>query len=303
MAVFLGGLLTRRAFAALLVMTALPPMTALCPAFAAEPQPGPAGMAVSVAKAKRACFNDTLQLIGRLVAREELPVRPDAEGLRVTQILVEDGDKVTAGQVLARLGRTEGVPGPTGMVAVTAPAAGIVLGQAPPSPRAVRPEPMFRIIVDGDIEADIEAPAVSLARIAVGQSAEVDIAGIGPVPGRVRAISPEVDPATQLGHVRIGFKTDAALHVGSFVKATIVRGRTCGPSIPLSAVLYGAEGAVVQIVRNGRVQTQPVRVGLLGGEDAEVREGLAVGDVVVRRAGAFLREGDIVRQVSADGAS
>jgi multidrug efflux pump subunit AcrA (membrane-fusion protein) len=259
-----------------------------------------AGMAVSVTKARRLCFNDSLQLTGRLVAREEIPVRPDAEGLRVTQTLVEDGDKVTAGQVLARLGRTEGLPGPTSAVQVTAPAAGIVLGQAPPSPRATRPEPMFRIIVNGEIEADIEAPAVTLPRIAIGQSAEVDIAGLGPVPGRVRAISPEVDAATQIGHVRIGFKSDGVLHVGSFAKATIVRGRNCGPAIPLTAILYGAEGAVVQIVRNGRVQTQPVRVGLLAGEDTEVREGLAIGDIVVKRAGTFLREGDIVRQVSDD---
>jgi HlyD family secretion protein len=275
-------------------------VSTLAPATAADPQPNPAGMAVSVTKARRLCFSDTLQLTGRLVAREELPVRPDAEGLRVTQVLVEDGDKVTAGQVLARLGRTEGLPGPTTPIQLTAPAAGIVLSQAPPSPRAVRPEPMFRIIVNGEIEADIEVPALILPRISAGQAAELDIAGIGPLPARVRTILPEVDPATQLGHVRISFKTDTALHVGSFAKATIVRGRNCGPAVPLSAVLYGAEGAVVQIVRSGRIQTQPVRVGLLEGEDAEVREGLAVGDVVVKRAGTFLREGDIVRQVSDD---
>ncbi|MEA2759057.1 MAG: HlyD family secretion protein [Methylobacteriaceae bacterium] len=267
---------------------------------AADTQPSFTGMAVSVTKARQLCFNDTLQLTGRLVAREEIPVRPDAEGLRVTQILVEDGDKVAAGQVLARLGRTEGLPGPTIPVQLTAPAAGIVLGQASPSARATRPEPMFRIIVNGEIEADIEAPAVTLPRVSVGQAAEVDVAGIGAVPGRVRAISPEVNAATQIGHVRIGFTTDSVLHVGSFAKATIVRGRTCGPSIPLTAILYGAEGAVVQIVRNGRIQTQPVRVGLLAGEDAELREGLAIGDVVVRRAGTFLREGDIVRPVSDD---
>jgi multidrug efflux pump subunit AcrA (membrane-fusion protein) len=257
-------------------------LACLVPAEAADTQPNPAGMAVSVAKARHVCFSDTLQLTGRLVAREEVPVRPDAEGMRITQILVEDGDKVTVGQVLARLGRTEGLPGPTTPVQVIAPAAGIVLSQAPPSPRAARPEPMFRIIVNGEIEADIEAPSVSLPRISVGQTAEVDIAGVGPVPGRV------------------GFKTDRVLNVGSFAKATIERGRTCGPSIPLTAILYGAEGAVVQIVRSGRVQTQPVRVGLLAGEDAEVREGLALGDIVVRRAGSFLREGDVVRQVFAD---
>jgi multidrug efflux pump subunit AcrA (membrane-fusion protein) len=269
------------------------------PARAADAQPGNTGMAVSVIEARQLCFEDTLQLAGRLVAREEIPVRPD-EGLRVSEVLVEDGDKVTAGQVLARLARTEGLPGPTGTVQVTAPAAGIVLGQAPPSPRAQRPEPLFRIIVNGEIEADVEAPALTLPRISVGQSAEVDIAGVGGASGRVRAISPEVDAATQLAHLRISFKTDSALHVGSFAKATLVRGRSCGPSIPLSAILYGAEGAVVQVVRDGRIQTRPVRVGLFAGEDAEVPEGIAVGDLVVRRAGTFLRQGDIVRPVSGD---
>jgi len=269
-------------------------------ASAVDAQLNKAGMAVSVVQARQLCFDDTVQLTGRLVAREEIPVRPDVEGLRLTQVLAEDGDKVTAGQVLARLARTEGLPGPTGTVQVTAPAAGIVLGQAPPSPRAQRPEPLFRIIVNGEIEADIEAPALILPRISVGQSAEVDIAGTGAGPGRVRAISPQVDAATQLAHLRISFKTDTALHVGSFAKATIVRGRNCGASIPLSAILYGAEGAVVQIVRDGRIQTQLVRIGLMAGEDAEVSEGLAVGDVVVRRAGTFLREGDIVRPVSGD---
>jgi HlyD family secretion protein len=269
------------------------------PARAADAQPSDAGMAVTVIEARQLCFEDSLQLAGRLVAREEIPVRPE-EGLRVSEVLVEDGDKVTAGQVLARLARTEGLPGPTGTVQVTAPAAGIVLGQAPPSPRAQRPEPLFRIIANGEIEADVEAPALTLPRISLGQSAEVDIAGIGAAPGRVRAISPEVDAATQLAHLRISFKTDRALHVGSFAKATLVRGRSCGPSIPLSAILYGAEGAVVQVVRDGRIQTRPVRVGLFAGEDAEVPEGIAVGDLVVRRAGTFLRQGDIVRPVSGD---
>jgi HlyD family secretion protein len=282
---------------ALLVATAL----SILSVQAADTQPRDIGMAVSVTKARRVCFSDTLQFTGRLVAREEVPVRPDAEGLRVTQVLVEDGDRVTAGQVLARLARTDGLPGPTGTVQVTAPAAGIVLGQAPPSPRAMRPEPMFRIIVNGEIEADIEVPAVSLPRIAAGQAARLEIAGIGSVSGQLRAIFPEVDASTQLGHVRISFTTTSVLHVGSFAKATIERGRpVCGPAIPLTAVLYGADGAVVQIVRNGRIQTQPVRVGLLAGADAEVREGLAVGDVVVKRAGTFLREGDNVRQVLDD---
>ncbi|GAC1556046.1 MAG: HlyD family efflux transporter periplasmic adaptor subunit [Beijerinckiaceae bacterium] len=257
-------------------------------------------MAVSVTKARQLCFSDTLQVVGRLVAREEIPLRPDAEGMRVTELLVEDGDKVRSGQVLARLGRTEGLPGSTESVQVVAPAAGIVLAPAPPSPRATRAEPLFRIVVNGEIEAEIEVPAVHLSRLSVGQKAQVESAGLGPVDGRLRAIAPDVDPATQMARVRVSFNSDQPLHIGSFAKASIELGRRCGPAVPLTAVLYSAEGAVVQIVHNGRVETQPVRIGLLSGADAEIREGLAVEDVVVRRAGTFLREGDSVRQVLTD---
>jgi multidrug efflux pump subunit AcrA (membrane-fusion protein) len=63
----------------------------------------------------------------------------------------------------------------------------------------------------------------------------------------------------------------------------------------LSAVLYGPEGAVVQVVRDDRIETRRVRVGLLSGGKAEIREGLSEGDQVVARAGTFLREGDRVR--------
>ena len=56
------------------------------------------GMAVSVAKATHGCFIDQLQVSGTLVAREEFLVRSDTEGLLVSQIMVEDGDRVTSGQ-------------------------------------------------------------------------------------------------------------------------------------------------------------------------------------------------------------
>src|SRR5262245_66120133 len=68
----------------------------------------PVGMAVSVTKAARTCFTDTLQVAGILMPREEVFVRPEQEGLQVSSITVEDGDRVTSGQVLARLTRHGG---------------------------------------------------------------------------------------------------------------------------------------------------------------------------------------------------
>ncbi len=68
--------------------------------------------------------------------------------------------------------------------------------------------------------------------------------------------------------------------------------------MPLTAVLYGTAGTVVQVVRRDRVETKQVEVGLTSGGQVEIRDGLAEGDMVVARAGAILREGDPVRPVT-----
>jgi hypothetical protein len=71
-------------------------------------------------------------------------------------------------------------------------------------------------------------------------------------------------------------------------------------AIPASAVLYGPEGASVQLVRANRVETRRIKPGLTAGALVEVREGLAEGDLVVARSGTFLRDGDAVRPVTGD---
>jgi multidrug efflux pump subunit AcrA (membrane-fusion protein) len=71
--------------------------------------------------------------------------------------------------------------------------------------------------------------------------------------------------------------------------------------VPLTAVLYGTAGTVVQVVRRARVETKRVEIGLTDGGQVEIKDGLTEGDIVVARAGALLREGDPVRPVTAAG--
>jgi HlyD family secretion protein len=256
------------------------------------------GMAVTVTKAARACFNDTIQASGFLVPREEILVRPDVEGMQISQIIVEDGDRVTSGQVLARLTRPEGQGSGTGTV--RAPAAGIVnfryarVGMM----ASARAEPLFRIVANSDIELMADVPATRISKLASGQVARIEVAGVGEASGRVRFVAPQINSNTQLGRVQLSVDKDDKLRVGAYARAIIEVGRSCGPTIPLSAVLYGPEGAVVQVVRDDRIETRRVRVGLLSGGKAEIREGLSEGDAVVARAGAFLREGDRVRPIA-----
>ena len=271
-------------------------------ASAAEGDAGASGdMAVTVASAKNMCFADTLQVTGVLVPRNEILVRPEREGLHISQVLVEPGDTIVSGQILARLAPPDGQEGGSSGVAVRAPAAGTIVSAAAVvgTAASTRAEPLFRIAGQGEMELLADAPLSTLARLAADQPAKVEIVGVGELVGKVRQFSKSINPTTQLGQVRIFIGNDPRLRVGTFGRATIHIGRRCGPAIPLSAVLYGPGGAVVQAVRDGRIETRRVVVGLLAQGQAEIREGLSEGDVVVTRAGAFVRDGDRVRAVTA----
>ena len=98
---------------------------------------------------------------------------------------------------------------------------------------------------------------------ASNQTAKIAIVGAGELPGKVRIFSVAINPTTQLGQIRLFIGSDPKLRVGAFGRATIDVGRRCGPAIPLSAVLYGPGGAVVQVVRDNRIETRRVTVGLL----------------------------------------
>jgi HlyD family secretion protein len=60
-------------------------------------------IAVSVARAQPREFVQKLEVSGSLVPREEILIGPEIEGLRVLDVLVEEGAQVNRGQVLARL--------------------------------------------------------------------------------------------------------------------------------------------------------------------------------------------------------
>ena len=143
-------------------------------------------------------------------------------------------------------------------------------------------------------------PARDMAKLAVNQAARIKIVGAGEVDGKVRRIAATVEPNSQLGQVFVGITTNKRLLVNSAGRAMIKTGQSCGVSVPLTAVLYGTAGTVVQVVRRARVETRRVEVGLMSGGQIEIREGVNEGDVVVARAGALLREGDPVRAVKAE---
>jgi HlyD family secretion protein len=58
---------------------------------------------VTVSRVAPAEFVETVLATGSLVAREEILVGPEVEGLRITEVLADEGQRVKKGDVLARL--------------------------------------------------------------------------------------------------------------------------------------------------------------------------------------------------------
>jgi HlyD family secretion protein len=265
-----------------------------------DPSPLPQGMAVTVLKTAKSCFSDIVEVSGLIRPREETAVRPERFGARVTDILAEPGESVTAGQTLARLSLPEG-----GSAKVQAPVAGIVLNSSAVigAIASGKGEALFTIIARGEFDMIALVPTEDIGKLKVDQTARIRIVGAGEVDGKVTRIAPTVQPNSQLGQATISINSSPRLLVNSSARALIRTSESCGVSVPLTAILYTNAGTVVQVVRRDRVETRRVEIGLMSGAQIEIRDGLTEGDMVVARAGALLREGDLVRPVlaSADG--
>ncbi len=346
--------------------------------------------AVTVARATQGALAETIVLTGTLVAREEVLVNAQVDGLATTRILAEEGDRVAAGQVLAELShdvidanlaqnaaqlahaeasiaqaqsaiqeadatrvqadaafarsrelvttgaasretfdaRQQAATIGTARVAnaqnalrlavadralalaqrqemevrlarceIRAPVAGIVSRRVARLGAVVgmNGEPLFRIIQDGAVELEADVPENRLGRLRPGQPATVDGAA-----AHVRLVAPEVSRTSRLGRVRIAFDQAVPGVIGGFARASVEVAQLRGVLVPLSAVLFDPDGAKVQVVRDGLVETRPVTVGLRSGGRALVTAGLADGEEVVGVSATFVRGGDRVTAVAAN---
>jgi len=367
-------------------------------AVAESPKVAAAPLLTPVVTVVRAAEREIVEraiVTGTLVPRDEIMVAAEVEGLRIVEVLVEEGDVVKQGQVLTRLSRdlleaqlaqnaaslarseagiaqarstilqaeaanveaqqgleraralqrsgntTEAVleqrtalaRGAEGRLAasrdglriaeadraaqeamrreievrlsrteIKAPVAGIVSRKTARigATASSTGDPLFRMIRDGEIELEGEVPETQVTHLAKGAPARIVIDASRTLDGRVRRVDPEVDRATRLGKVRIALPKNEGLRIGAFARGTVEVARRTGVAVPLSAIVYDAEGATVLAVVDNKVEARRVRTGLSADGFVEIAQGIAAGESVVARAGSFLREGDAVRPVVAD---
>ncbi|MGI4975847.1 MAG: efflux RND transporter periplasmic adaptor subunit [Janthinobacterium lividum] len=258
-----------------------------------------------------AAFARTRELVGRGDASRELfeqrqaaqsvaaarvAAAQDALGLAHADVALAQAQRQ---ELSVRLARTELRAPVAGLVSRRMARVGAVVGTGS--------EPLFRLVTDGAVEMEAAVPEALLARLRTGQAATLFVDGARR-PGTVRLISPEVGAVSRLGRVRIAMGPDAGAPLpatGSFVRAEVEVARREGVLVPLSALLFQADGPHVALVAQGGdgpvVQVRAVGVGLRDDSRAELDRGVAAGERVVTLSGTFLRDGDRVTPIAAPG--
>lgn len=331
------------------------------------------GMTVTTAPVVQVEAPRTLMVTGSLAAWDELPIGTATSGIAVVEVLVDEGDRVQAGQLLARfddsvlkadllqkeatLREAEAVAaeaqanvrraeelGRSGTVSqrelesrrataataqarvgvaqanreqslarlrqteIKAPTAGTIVKRnarlgAVMSAGGVE---LFRLIRDDRVELVAEVPERDLAGIVAGQPVALALdGGAGPErEGRVRLVSPTVDPKTRIGTVKVDVPAAPDLRPGMFLIGRIRTGTTVGPAVPETAIVYkDAKPLLFVLGGDGKVQMRPVQTGTRAAGQVTIAAGASVGETVVVAGAGYLKDGDPVVVADAQAAT
>ena len=183
------------------------------------------------------------------------------------------------------------------LATVRAPVSGIVVSRKAVLGQIVTAgNELFRIARDGRIEMNMEVTEADLHRLAPGMPATVQSDAIGPVPGTIRIVTPQVDPATRLGIARISVPWASGLRPGMFATGRVDAGAQDALVMPQSAVVYVQNLPSVFVVDpDSHVHLHKVTTGARQGDNVVVKDGVAEGDRVITTGAGFLNEGDLVK--------
>ena len=189
---------------------------------------------------------------------------------------------------------------------IVAPAGGVIAKRNAEAGALTGPDDaLFHIIKDGTVELAADAGADELPLLQNGAQAQVSVRGRDEaVGGTVRLVPPEIDSSTRLGKVRITLAHSDGLYTGTYGEANIrLPSYRAAAALPETAVSFDSEGkaSVLAVDGNGRVSRVAVTAGRKQGGMVEIVSGLENGRAVVRRALAFVNEGDTVKAVEEKG--
>jgi RND family efflux transporter MFP subunit len=154
-------------------------------------------------------------------------------------------------------------------------------------------QPLFVLANDDEFELEVEIPQSQYPDVAAGARASISTGyGQPNLAGFVRFVAPALADGTRLGRARIGLARGRYVPAGAFATAEIEIGNDSGIFLPSSAITGNEDDPSVKILKDNRIEQKRVSLGVRQSGYVQVRTGLAVGDLIVLRAGSFVNVGD-----------
>jgi len=263
--------------------------------------------AVGTTRAVKGQIRDYLALSGDIVSGTTVDAYSDVAG-KVTKLYVSVGQRVEKDEPLAEVDPSRpGMTFNTGVV--KAPISGTVIALPAQLGMTIsQAVPVARLAGSGSLEARAFVAERFISKMRVGLPVELTLDAYPgrTFYGRVRELSPTVDPVSRTMEVRITVKNeDNALKTGMFAKIKIItEEKSSIVKIPAAAIVrrYGEQYVFT-------VETDPkdpaftiahkriVTPGILIDDQAEIREGLEADAEVVLQGQSLLEDGVRVRVV------
>lgn len=159
-------------------------------------------------------------------------------------------------------------------------------------------EPLFVIAQNGKIEFVAKVIETNFVQLHAGMRAEIMLSGSKhPVSGRVRMNAAQLDPKTRSGTVYIELDIENGLVAGIFARGAIEVSTRTAIFLPGTAVRNTFDSHKVYVVRNGVVEIRSIETGMREDNLVEIVAGLDEGEMVVLKAGGFLKEGERIEPI------
>jgi len=164
---------------------------------------------------------------------------------------------------------------------------------------ATASDAVLRVVDPSRMQVTASVPVGELVRIKVGQPAKVFVPGADPdasEPARVMSRPAAVDVATGTAVVRLSLGSGAHLTAGTPVQVQIqTEEHKDVVVVPSAAIVRDEDKTFVYVVDGAqKAHRKPVVVGIIAGEDAEVRSGVVASEKVVVKGQEELPDGATV---------
>jgi HlyD family secretion protein len=180
---------------------------------------------------------------------------------------------------------------------VTAPDAGTITSRTVSVGQIAQSgQEMLRMLRQNRVEWRAEVPETQLSRIKAGQAATVTAVDGTVLKGTVRAVAPTVQTSNRTGLVYVDITGGGEARPGMFARGALEAGKGTALLLPIASIVMQDGYSYVFVLKDKNIveRRRVQQVGVLG-QDMEVSEGVAAGEIIAVKGAGFLKDGDTVR--------